>query len=456
MVDQNNKGLVNHKETTYFIMALLFSIFIYIFLILSLVGWIFLLIGMGFTLFIHGLMIGNIRSNGVRLSPNQFPEIYDKVSDLCNKMGIIKVPEIYVVESSGILNAFATRFFGRNMVVLYSDIFELIEAGEVAELEFVIAHELAHIKRNHITKQTLILPALWLPFLGTAYSRACEYTCDRYAAYYTGNAQASINGLIILAIGKMMYKRVNRSEYLKLSSLEGGFFIWLSEIMSTHPPLPKRIHEIEVFIGETPSAEWKGNTKILVVLGLIVFLIIPLTIAGGKYTIGKIAASDIWAEMKLGEGETLLMFAASENDLNKVNELIESGVDLDQQDQEGLSALTWALRENNVEVARVLLENGANPNIQDHYNWTPLMDAAYSGDQIVARLLLDHGADLNLQDVDGWTALIAAVINGHTEIVKILLDEGAQVGIVDFENNTAHFYAEENGNKEMISLLEQR
>ncbi|MBM7870707.1 beta-lactamase regulating signal transducer with metallopeptidase domain [Clostridium pascui] len=78
-------------------------------------------------------------------------------------MKIQKIYDVHVVESGGILN--------------------------------IIAHELAHIKRNHIIKQTLILPAMWIPFLGETYSKSCEYTCDRMAANY------SLDDLIIKETG---------------------------------------------------------------------------------------------------------------------------------------------------------------------------------------------------------------------------------------------------------------
>ncbi|SMB93696.1 Peptidase family M48 [Desulfonispora thiosulfatigenes DSM 11270] len=145
--DLSCRELVHRKERIFFILAIVVSIITYLSLIFSVIGIIFLSIGILFSLFLHALMLGSIRSNGVRLSPQQFPQIYSKVAELCKTMDIPIMPDIYVLESSGILNAFATRFFGRNMVVLYSTIFELIESGEEDELSFIIAHELAHIKR---------------------------------------------------------------------------------------------------------------------------------------------------------------------------------------------------------------------------------------------------------------------------------------------------------------------
>jgi hypothetical protein len=53
--------------------------------------------------------------------------VYERVSELAGKMELKKVPDVFVIHSEGAFNAFATRFFGRNMamVVIYSDVFEL-------------------------------------------------------------------------------------------------------------------------------------------------------------------------------------------------------------------------------------------------------------------------------------------------------------------------------------------
>ena len=79
--------------------------------------------------FFHALSMASIRRNGVRLSNRQFPDIYQKAVKLAENMELEKMPSIYVMESMGILNAFATRFFGKNMVVVYSEIFDLSEDG---------------------------------------------------------------------------------------------------------------------------------------------------------------------------------------------------------------------------------------------------------------------------------------------------------------------------------------
>ena len=272
----SERDLVHKNEKRYFMIALLVSLLTYIGLFLSIVGIIYAAIFISISMFLHALSLASIRLNGVRLNEEQFPHVYEKVKELCTKMEMSSVPDVYVVESSGILNAFATRFFGRNMVVLYSELFELMNEGSEEELTFVIAHELAHIKRRHISKQFLVLPAMWIPGITQAYSRACEFTCDRYAAYYTQNSEAAKKALTIFGVGKRLFEFINRNSYLNQVQQEHGLFIWLSEKLSTHPPLPKRIREISNFMQDheqepLPSSKsWIIFPTLLLVLFLVI------------------------------------------------------------------------------------------------------------------------------------------------------------------------------------------
>ncbi len=240
-----NQRLIHDNEKGYYTLCLIISIITYLGLIFSIIGIFYIIIGLVVSFFLHGLSIGHIQNNGVKITEKQFPKIYKRAKVIAENMGVYELPSIYIIQAGGALNAFATRFFGRNFIILYSDFVEVVEEGHDAELDFVIAHELAHIQRKHITKNLLILPALWIPFLGNAYSRACEYTCDRIATAHINNSTAAINALKILAVGRILFTEVDTNEYLDSASKENGLFIWLSHILSTHPPLPKRIREIQ-------------------------------------------------------------------------------------------------------------------------------------------------------------------------------------------------------------------
>jgi len=233
------ESLVDPKERVYFSISLVISLLVYLALVVSIVGIAYIAIGAVIEVIVQGLFIGSIRGNGIRVSEKQFPEVYRIASQLANQMGLNPMPAIYVLQAGGLLNAFATKFLGRSFVVIYSDVLELAYAKGESELAFVICHELAHIKRQHLTWRWLLYPSMLVPFLGTAYSRACEYTCDRFGSHY--RPDGAVGGLLVLASGKRLYCSVNPQEFGNQADTERGFWVWFSEVLSTHPNLPKRV-----------------------------------------------------------------------------------------------------------------------------------------------------------------------------------------------------------------------
>ncbi|MGG4490847.1 M48 family metallopeptidase [Metabacillus idriensis] len=455
---------IHRKEHIYFIILLLISIPMYLLFIITGVGLFILIPFILIPLIAHLLSIGMIRGNGVKVTPIQFPEIYAKVNDLAVKMEMKKLPDIFIIESEGMLNAFATRFLGRNMVVLYSGIAELHVKGGKEELDFVIAHELAHIKRNHLFKNLLVLFGNWVPFLGSAYSRACEYTCDTLAHYYTEDLDASKRALTVLAIGPVLYKHVNETDYLQASSREKNLFVWFSEKVSTHPVLPKRIHHLNVKFGESdPSISFK--TTALFKAGLAgAFALILLLGAGSVFLVQMLAKTSLYSDFVLdSEGTTQLMLAASENDLERAKELIESGEDVNALDSIGMTPLMYAsyppadeYEEEliiNAEMVELLLKNGADPNIMSDNGDVATVDIIYSGDLDLAELLLEKNADINLEDGYGQTALIAAVYEEDVKMVELLLNAGADPDYATSESETARSIAEELKVPEITALL---
>jgi Zn-dependent protease with chaperone function len=239
-------ALVNPREKFFFrvcaVLSLIFYLlgFLYVLIlpILLISAWI-----------AHGMMIGHIKGNGIRLSEAQFPAMYNKVAELSQQLGLVEAPTVYLLEQGGILNAFATRFANRDMIVIYADIAELFaedDAEGQAAVSFVLAHELSHIARGHVSLWNRILtgPAEYIPFLGTAYSRACEYTCDRFAQNL--EPAGALHGLSLLAVGKRLFGKVNTKVVEQDVNQGLGFWPWLSEIFSTHPHLLNRIQQLHL------------------------------------------------------------------------------------------------------------------------------------------------------------------------------------------------------------------
>ncbi len=241
------RQLINRRERVYYAAMVVVSLLAYGGLIFaglsnpevgtSIIAYALMFALLG--LFAHGLALGRVRGNAVRVSAKQFPLLHRMAADYSRRLGLKDVPSVYVMESGGMLNAFATRFLGRDFVIVYSDVLELALAQGETAVGFIMGHELAHIWRGHLKHRWLTLPGRFVPYLGAAYSRACEYSCDRIGAFC--QPEGAISGLLALAAGKQLHAHVDVKEYAAQAETERDFWTKRVELMSTHPLLPKRV-----------------------------------------------------------------------------------------------------------------------------------------------------------------------------------------------------------------------
>jgi len=460
MKEYSSTSLIHPKETLYFIFMVITSVFVYLGLTFSVIGIIVLFGLFLVTIFTSALFIGYIRANGVKLGPNQFPHIYERAEKISMDMGLKKTPDIYVIESSGVLNAFATRFFGKNMVTIYSGIFELIKDGHEEELHFVLAHEFAHIKRNHIVKNLLLFPGRFVPFLAEAYSRGCEYTCDRMAAAYIQNTEAATNGLTMLSVGKELYREVNKEAYIQQLQEENSLFVWLSEKLSTHPPLPKRIDQLVSFFNEQPLTRFKTPIAKMVIA---ILLIVGLSVASifAFVSIISLAAplfeewDEDWAEEYMSYSNDLER-AYYEDDYEFAKDLLEGGADPTEilPDTED-TLLHTAVFHNDIHFLELFLQYG-DPNVTNGYGQPLLHYAGYTENNNLIPLLIDSGADLTQTDEDGNTPL-HTVTNEYAnlDVLAYMLENGADPEAVNNLGVSPLMIAEAEGLHDIVALYNQ-
>lgn len=240
---------INPKERFYFYTMSAISIAAY-----PLLGYfehstLLLYVGISLTLQIlfSVFFIGYIKGNAIKVTAKQFPDVFNILKQHSQTLELSKVPDMYIMQGNGVLNAFATRIKKRNIIVLYSDVFEMAYEGGIDAVSFIIGHELGHIKRNHVGfwKSILTLPGQFIPFLNFAYSRGCEYTCDNIG--YNLSPKGALNGLLILVAGKKLYKKVNLSNFVNDED-RSGFAYSFTEIFYTHPHMIKRLSAINQLI----------------------------------------------------------------------------------------------------------------------------------------------------------------------------------------------------------------
>ena len=228
------------SEKRYFGVAFIVSAIAWLLIVVTIVGLVYgIFIGL-FLFAAHALWIAHIKGNAVRVSKDQFPDIYQRVSDASRKLGLAAAPSAYVMQAGGVLNAFATKFVGRNFIVIYSDLLDACGEGG-RELDMIIGHEIGHLALGHLKWIWFLIPARVLPWLGPAYSRACEYSCDLCGYEATGEFDASARGLAILAAGGKYGQQVNLDAFVKQAEDTSGFWTSVYELNASHPFLPKRV-----------------------------------------------------------------------------------------------------------------------------------------------------------------------------------------------------------------------
>lgn len=194
-------------------------------------------------LLIHLIGMAAVRINSVKVGPNQFPEIWDSMVKLSTRIGLKNPPDMYILNVGGELNAFATRLVFRKLLVIFSDLAEaVIEGKDQKQLDAIVSHELAHHVLNHTHFYNWFLgPAGFVPFLEPALSRSREYSSDRVMKALIQENEVCERALVKLVSGRMLGNLVDITEYTKQVKTETGFFVWLSEVLASHPHLPKRI-----------------------------------------------------------------------------------------------------------------------------------------------------------------------------------------------------------------------
>lgn len=187
------------------------------------------------------------RTMSIRITEKNFPEIYERVELYAKRLGMKKVPEVYIIQQNGILNAFSSFIIRKQYIEIFADIFEVAyrEHEDLDTISFIIAHEMAHIQYKHATfgYYIKIMFSSLIPILGSTASRAREYSCDRLAQKVTGND--GIEAMFSLMAGKHLYKMVDKEDYLEYAKNVKGFFVWWYNLLADHPVMTKRIPALE-------------------------------------------------------------------------------------------------------------------------------------------------------------------------------------------------------------------
>lgn len=198
-------------------------------------------------LYAYYLNYCGVLSFAVRVTEKNFPELYEKSREFAHLLGMKNVPEVYIAQENGILNAFAAIAPGRKYIQLNAEIVDIayMENHDLETVSFIMAHEFGHLYFNHTGLPRFILTFVFrlLPVVGPMFSRAQEYSCDRVAQVLT--EQEGTREMMALVAGRHLYKYADAQDYLENIFQKRNFLerlsVWMKNMMSSHPINPLRL-----------------------------------------------------------------------------------------------------------------------------------------------------------------------------------------------------------------------
>ena len=239
------------------------------------------------------LAMGAMKAHVV--TPEQAPQLHGIVDRLC-AMADMEKPRLAIADNDA-PNAFATgRTSKRSVIVVTTGLLRRLDRDE---LEGVLAHEMSHVAHRDVTVMTIasfsailagfmVRSAMWgsmmrdrrdqntaLIFMAVmivsvlvylisyllirALSRYRELGADRGAAYVTGQPTALARALQKVSgeMGSIPTRDLRQMEPVAsfafvpaFSKGRGGGGFGLESLMSTHPPLEKRLEQLARIAGE--------------------------------------------------------------------------------------------------------------------------------------------------------------------------------------------------------------
>ncbi|XP_014396023.1 PREDICTED: LOW QUALITY PROTEIN: kinase D-interacting substrate of 220 kDa, partial [Myotis brandtii] len=152
--------------------------------------------------------------------------------------------------------------------------------------------------------------------------------------------------------------------------------------------------------------------------------------------------------------QSVINYVEEEN-IPALKALLEKCKDVDERNECGQTPLMIAAEQGNLEIVKELIKNGANCNLEDLDNWTALISASKEGHLHVVEELLKCGGNLEHRDMGGWTALMWACYKGRTDVVELLLSHGANPNVTGLYSVYPIIWAAGRGHADIVQLLLQ-
>jgi Zn-dependent protease with chaperone function len=193
-----------------------------------------------------------------RVTVEASPEMMSLIKENYTRLQVEPV-NVFIVLSHQ-LNAYTFGMDSPKDVVLYSSLFSVMDRDE---LQFILGHEMGHVKLGHTWLNTLVGGMAGIPSgLGAAaimelafrwWNRACEYSADRAGVLACGKPFKAISALVKLEAGASASTHAGLQAAIQhIATEDDDVMSNLQELLATHPLIAKRVDQIRQFT-KTPQ-----------------------------------------------------------------------------------------------------------------------------------------------------------------------------------------------------------
>jgi len=192
-------------------------------------------------------------SQAQQVTPHTVPEMVPLLQANYARLQVEPV-NVFIVPSNQ-LNAYTFGMDSPKAIVLYSSLFKIMDQDEI---QFILGHEMGHVKLGHTWLNTLVGGMAGIPSsLGAAaimelafrwWNRACEYSADRAGVLACGKPNKAISALVKLEVGTAARTQAGMQAAIQhLESEDEDIMHNLEELLASHPMIAKRVEQIRQF-----------------------------------------------------------------------------------------------------------------------------------------------------------------------------------------------------------------
>jgi Zn-dependent protease with chaperone function len=187
----------------------------------------------------------------VRVSPRQFPELFELASVAAENLSSAAIP-VYVKRQSE-MNIYTLGLWQRPLIVLTSS---LVDQMPHDALQFFIGREIGHIQAGHTWLRTLLKPlGADVPIIGKLlnsvifgdWMNRTEFTADRAGFIACRSLTTAVTTMLKFGVGIRLYEKLDIREFLEQINEVRNVSGHLTEIMAEMPYLTQRIRTLVRF-----------------------------------------------------------------------------------------------------------------------------------------------------------------------------------------------------------------